>query len=537
LIEIPELISPSEYSKQELDDILVQCSLSTGFHSQFFFPEIFYTPVNSLQKQIIDLVDGGAKKIAIAAPRALGKTSTMLFGVASKHILFRTKKFIVYLSNSHDNAVLQTENLKHELIANDTVRKFFGPINAKSADVVDDRFSKKSWVTNGGTLIFPRGWKQQIRGILYHGHRPDLIVIDDFEDKDEIQNDEIRAKMKERFHSDVMKITSRFDNDYQFIYIDTLKHEDSLLQDLLDSDEWESIRLDVCDDDYNSNAPEFMTTEEIKAEVASHRKNGTLDVFYREMRNLPISTEDAVFASENFRYYREMGSYLEIAKSSNEVKVERRSKLNKEFKLSDIHSNRIRDYEVLNMIIVDPAKTVKLQSADSAIMCIGVHKESQRIFIRDTLSDKLYPDQLFSAMFDMVRKWNARVLGVEVTGLEEFIVQPILNEMQFRNVTVMFEKLKARGKKEDRIAQVAPYYRNHYLYHNIETCSKLEGQLLSFPRSKLWDLMDCLAYFIPLVDKLSWMFDPAGDEMDEGSPESEYRELMDEPTESFAQLI
>jgi hypothetical protein len=280
-----------------------------------------------------------------------------------------------------------------------------------------------------------------------------------------------------------------------------------------------------------------MTTEEIKSEVASHRKEGTLDIFYREMRNLPIATEDAAFASENFRYYRELHGYIEIAQNAEADKIERRSNIDSRFKAADIAARRIRDHEILNMIICDPAKTVKMQSADSAIMCVGIHKETQRIFIRECRSGKFYPDELYRNMFEMVVKWKAGVLGVEVTSLEEFIVQPIENEMRFRNIHVIFEKLKARAKKELRIAALVPYYRNGYIYHNIEDSGKLEKQLMSYPRSKLWDLMDCEAYLIPLMDKLMWMFDPMGEDIELGTSEHEYKQLMNESSMDYAQLL
>ena len=224
-----------EYLPSEIEDILTECCRSTSFYSQFFHPEIFFAP-NALLNQMIDIIDSGAPRIAIAAPRGLGKTTTLKYGVVGRKILFRMVRYVVYITNSGDNAITHTEGIKAELLSNETVRKFFGPINAKSLESanLDDRFSKKSWVTNGGTLVLPRGWRQQVRGLVYGKNRPDLIIIDDYEDKDEIQNDEIRAKMKERFLSDVMKCISRYDKNYQFIYVDTLKHEDSLLQDLLE---------------------------------------------------------------------------------------------------------------------------------------------------------------------------------------------------------------------------------------------------------------------------------------------------------------
>jgi len=488
-------------------DILARCSASTAFHAKFFFPEIFFASFSQLHYKMLEAIDSPSQKTVIAAPRGMGKTSTVLYGLCSRHILFETKKFIIYLSNSADNAMIQTDSLKHELLSNQEVRKFFGSIKTKRIEMeYEEQFSKKAWVTTGGTLVLPRGAGQQIRGLLYHGHRPDLIVIDDLEDKAEIANDVIRKKNKEWFHSDVTKCISRYDKSYDFVYIDTLKHEDALLQDLIDNDSWESLHMSVCDDDYNSLAPSFMTTEEIKAEVEEHRKNGTLDIFYREMRNIPVASETANFKPENFRYFTEGVKQLTCYPDPESL----------------TKTETVDIDNLINVVIVDPAKEVQIQNADTAIVGIGVDRTSKKIFIRDIVAGKFYPDQIYKEAFQMVFRLKAFVLAVEVTSLHQFISQPFENEMRVQNVFAQYVELKAVAKKEERIACLAPYYRNHYIYHVKGKCDRLESQLMGFPRSKLWDIMDSCAYIVKLMDDLSIYFDPVWEDPDQ----DEFAELQ-----------
>ena len=493
-------------SLEEVKDIMALCFKSTGFHAKYFFPEIFHSVYSVLHKEIHAAIDSGKRKVVIASPRGIGKTSTMIYGLASKHILFNNKKFIIYLSNSADNAMIQTDSLKHELLSNQEVRRMFGSIKTKPVgQEYEEQFSKKAWVTSGGTLILPRGSGQQIRGLLYHGHRPDLILIDDLEDKKEITNDKIRASNKEWFYSDVMKCISRYDEDYQFIYLDTLKHEDALLQNLLDSDDWYSIHQSVCDDDYNSYAPAFMTTEEIKEEVEQHRKDGTLDIFYREMRNIPIAHETATFKPDYFKYYNEGINQLTIPQNEKDTK-----------------ESKVEIRNLVNVVIIDPAKEPQIHNADTAIVGIGIDRSSRKIFVRDVVSDKLYPDQIYRKAFQMVTRLRALILAVEVTSLHQFISQPIENEMRVQNVFAQYHELKAHGHKEDRVAALAPLYRQGYIYHNKTCCTKLESQLMMFPRSKLWDIMDALAYIIPLMDDFAFYFDPSF----EDPLEDEFEELQ-----------
>jgi len=141
--------------------------------------------------------------------------------------------------------------------------------------------------------------------------------------------------------SDVLKCISRYDKDFEFVYIDTLKHEDALLQELLDAEDWNSVCQSVCDADYNSLAPTFMTTEEIKKEVNEHKAKGLLDVFYREMMNIPVASENATFKSEYFRYYEE-GIHQITAHPTDDGIAEEHIQLD----------------DLISFVIIDPAKEV-----------------------------------------------------------------------------------------------------------------------------------------------------------------------------------
>ncbi len=487
--------------------ILHNCYVDTRYMCKALFPEIFNAPFSTLHNQIFDLIESGKKKIAIAAPRGLGKTS-IARSIAMKGILFRDTNFVVYLSNSATLAEMQTENIKRTLLSNQTIRRFFGSIKVSDVGEMDDTFSKLAWVAFGNTLVLPRGSGQQIRGLNWANYRPQLIIVDDLEDKEEIRNEEIRKKQKEWFFSDVMKTGDMYGEEPVVIYIDTIKHEDSLLQTLLDAPEWSSIRLSICDESYNTYDPNYMTTEQIKQEVEEHRQKNLMDLFYMERMNIPVSTEDAVFKEEYFKYFEDERDRVIVYKTAESGALQK----------EEIFNNRL-----IHVTIVDPAKTVKLHSAESAVVTIAVDRESHKIFMRDIESRRVRPDGLYDMMFGQVLRWKSMILGVEVTSLHQFISQPIESEMRVRNLHPTYIEMNAVGKKEDRIANLAPLYKLGYMYHNKSNCAPLEAQLRSFPRSKLWDIMDAVAYINKIMDELSMYFDPP--ETDDKNPEAEFEEL------------
>ncbi len=483
----------------ETSRALGACYLSTKVASKTLFPDRFFRPFSKLHDEIFALLDDPSKqRVAIAAPRGFGKTTIDTISYPAKKILFEEKKFIVPISATATSAVMQGENLKSELMSNISIKQLFGPMDSK-------RFSKEQWVTSNGIMVMPRGAGQQVRGILYDRYRPDLIICDDLETSEGVRSEEQREKLLDWFLNDVCNSVDRGSKDWKIVFVGTVLHEDSLLVNLLEDPEWASIQLSLCDDNLKSNWPDFMSDDDVVALHKSFKDKGKLDSFYREYRNIPISTEDATFQQQYFKTYSEM----ELLAAG--------------------------DKNLSTVVIIDPAKTVKLHSADSAIVGISVDRSSRKIFIRDVVSKKLYPDELYDEAFDMVERLHARILAIEVTSLNEFITQPIKNEMRKRSIYPIFMELKARASKEERVSALVPFYRQGYIYHNPSCSGGLETQLMSFPRSKKWDIMDATAYIVEILELDQHYFDPI--DLSEDDIEKEYVDIEDDKAIEFSRYI
>jgi phage terminase large subunit-like protein len=488
-----------------------------------FFPDRFYQPfAEPVHGEIFKIIDSLSNHDVIAAPRGWGKTSIVALALMARYILFRLAPFIVYINKSETAALMQTDNLKRALMSNKVIKSFFGSIHSRSVgdDEMDEQFSRKAWVA-WDTLVLPRGAGQQVRGILFKNDRPGLIVIDDLEDKEKVMNPDLRKQLKTWFYSDVLECIPQIHMNWKIIYIDTLKHEDSLLQHLLTTPGWNSKRLESCDDNLKSVAPEFQSDAIIASKWQKAQEAGETDTFFQENRNLPISRTDAVFKSDYFHYYN--------------FPIERVARPGIDLKLYD-HELQY-DENIETIILLDPAKTVKIHSDESAIMGIGIDTVNGRFFIRDIISEKMYPEEIYENLFNMADRLNAKVIGIEETSLNEFIKQPIKNYMLRRGTFYELVWLNARGgmKKELRVKELVPYYRLGYIYHNA-SCKytlKLENQLLSFPRSALWDIMDCEAYLVQMLEMGKRYFMPISTDSPMTS-DAEYEELTyEEPLEDW----
>jgi len=476
---------PDGTEKSGIDDalqVLEECQTSTPKTAKVLFPERFYRPFGSIHAELFEALDDPKlPRVAIAAPRGIGKTSIVTVGFAARKILFRQKHFVVVISNTNAQAKKLTDNLRAELVGNPLISRLYG-------DIRTPKWSSDAWVTATGTMVWPRGAAQQVRGATYGRYRPDLIILDDFEDTESVQNPESRTKILEWLFGDVfMAINLGFDpkdphgeHAPEIVAIGSILHEDSSLVKLLEHPSFKRIKMSICTDEYKTNYPDFITQERLDEIIESYKKAGAMGVFAREMMASAVPIGETTFSADWFKYYEEEKEQLWKRKG------------------------------MLNVVIIDPAKTVKDYSADSAICGVAIDEDRGLLYLRDCVSGRFEPKQLYSEAFSMADRIRASTIAVEVTSLEEFILQPLKDVMAQRGSHYQIVSLKARsgnatttqygGGKQGRIAALAPYYRQGLIYHNRNISPKLEAQLLSFPRSRMWDVMDCFAYIIELMD-------------------------------------
>jgi len=235
-----------------------------------------------------------------------------------------------------------------------------------------------------------------------------------------------------------------------------------------------------------------------------------MDVFARERMSMAISKEDAAFRPEYFRYY------------------------------SETDPDFIAQRDMLaGVVIVDPAKTVKMHSKETGFAVWGVNLETGRLYLRYARGEKLHPDEVIDRAIELCLAYNIKVLGVETTGSKEFISYPFINEIIRRGLAIEFIDLNAKkgqgefagvgGGKKMRISSLVSYYRRGVVYHEKDNTNEAETQLLAFPRGERKDVIDAAAYITEMLDVGGRFFFPKGvEDEDPESIEAEYRDLEDE---------
>lgn len=485
-------------SAAEIENLIEPCIDNTAETAVTLFQEHITRPFCPLHRVILNLLDDDNKRlVAIAAPRGFGKTTLIGLCFTARKALFRHAPYIVYISATATEAAQKVKTLARELLENEIIRELFGDL--KSSKWAEEKGEIELSGPDGTPFCFiqAKGAGNQIRGLKWGKHRPTLFLVDDLEDKDEAQSEENRKKLKKWFFGDLLGAMDNSDNSIsRLVLIGTIVHQDSLLSNLIDEktdldfaspeqeemanlvknrERFYSIRLEACNDNFESIWPEFISTESIRARAEAYRQRGLLDVFFMEFRNIVVAGSEATFQQSMFRYYSE---------GTPEFVGELKSR------------------QIETVIIIDPAKTANTNSAYTAIIAVGFNAVLGKIYFRDCINARLTPDEIFDKALDMAKRFNTPNIGIEVTGLNNFVTYPFQQYIAKQRNYINLVELKAIKAKDLRVAALAPLYRMGAIYHNedMHVRGSLESQLLSFPYSKYWDVMDCFANCIEMFD-------------------------------------
>ena len=254
-------------SEDQLLEVFQRSRESTKYFCEFFLRDTyFFRNFSKLHDQIFEVIDDEAEqKVAIAAPRDMGKSTLVNMAFGAKRILLEMSKYIVIISCTSGFAEEHSDNTRKLITTDDMITSVVDGWDALKPVDRTDRFGRKEWMTSTGITVKPRGAGQQIRGSVKEGQRPDLFLIDDLEDDEAVESDERREKLAKWFWSALMNsVDIAEDADWRIIMIGTILHEASLLNSLMNSSGWTSLRLSLCTHQFVSNWPEFMSTEHIR---------------------------------------------------------------------------------------------------------------------------------------------------------------------------------------------------------------------------------------------------------------------------------
>ena len=447
-------------------------------------------PLTLKDAKIINRTHGSRR--VVAAPRGHAKSTTLTFKGTMHSVLYEYKHYPIIISDSSEQAEGFLDNMKVEFEENEAIREDFG-------DLCGSVWRSNVLLTKSNIKIEAIGSGKKIRGRKHRNWRPDLIILDDVENDENVRTPEQRKKLENWFLKAVMKSG----DDYtDIVYVGTLLHYDSLLAKTLRNpsyhaikykavisfssatelwDVWEKIYTDLDNADREQEALSFFEANKEKmlegTEVLWEEKNSYYDLmvtkvsdgeaaFNSELQNEPINPDDCMFLEDWFDYY-------------NDAEID------------------FKDRNFLFFGFIDPSLGKTKKSDYSAIVTLAKHKVSGYMYVLDADIERRHPDRIIS---DTLHKelWlrntygrGYKKLGAETNQFQWFLKEELAKASAKAGLYLPIEEVQQNSDKVMRIQTLQPDIKNKYIKFNRKHKRLLE-QLQQFPMAAHDDGPDAL---------------------------------------------
>lgn len=513
--------SLADISKAELLEIAHACYLDPVLYCKTFLPHLFpgeipwvhrgllailsertgflnkYGDVDKIIKNFVYVdTEGNTKSIfrqdddggitlfwrqflEIMMPRGFSKTTYAGIAMPLYMTTYQLIKFGAYLSEAADHAIMQMENVRRELSENERIIQVFGDLKPRLKD--DEKWSAKMFEALNGTAFVARGRGAQVRGLNHRGVRPQLILVDDVEDKESVETEAQREKTRRWFFADVIPALPTIGKG-RLIVIGTMLHPDALLPTLASDDRFTVVKFGIKDADGDYLWSEAIDEAKDEVNKKSYANAGQLSSYYMEYHNEPRSEETALFKREWIRY----------SEPSKEERI------------------------VGAATYCDPALSER-KTADEAVVITVLQTDKGKVYVTDGWgerghvsgsSEKLTEniiDEFFRQHKIRAGTNHASFAGCEANAYQGALIITMRQEMFKRGYYFNLEPVTHSNKKNERIVGILqPRFQNGFIYFTRKF-PKLEAQLLDYrpKQDQADDWPDALAGAVKLLDPVS----------------------------------
>ncbi|HDL8460184.1 TPA: phage terminase large subunit [Yersinia enterocolitica] len=451
---------------------------------------------------------------AIAAPRGEAKSTLVSQLFVLWTIICGIKHYPVIVMDSIDQAYPMLEAIKAELVYNPRLLMDFPDVCGAGRV-----WQMGTILTRNDIKVQVAGSGKKLRGLRHGPYRPDLVVLDDIENDEQVRSPEQREKLENWLKKTVLPLGTA-GGKLDVIYIGTILHYDSVLSRTLKNPLWRVARFKALIR-WPDNMSLWDTWEEIlrnngqdgemlaNAYYQQHRAEmdeGAIvswsarplytlmlirardghATFDAEYQNDPVSGEDAIFAGEGVFHF---------------------------------WVNRLAEWIFYGAC--DPSLGLRGNSRDpSALLVGGFNRHTGILDVVEAAIRKRVPDKIISDIIELQKVYRCQIWSVESVAFQEFLRTELIKRSAKAGIPVPARGVSPSADKLLRIESLQPHMVNGLIrLHSSQTT--LIEQLRHFPKADHDDGPDALHMLWALVISGAGNFEfkavPRGYDNDRGS--------------------
>ncbi|EQB8499850.1 phage terminase large subunit [Shigella sonnei] len=420
---------------------------------------------------------------AIAAPRGEAKSTIVSQLYVLWCIILELKHYPVIIMDSIDQAYPMLEAIKAELQFNPRLLMDF-PEATGGGRV----WQMGTILTRNDIKVQVAGSGKKLRGLRHGPYRPDLAVLDDIENDEQVRNPEQRDKLDNWLKKTVLPLGgagAKFD----VVYIGTILHHDSVLSRTLKNPLWKRARFKALiswphnmelwdrweevlrnnDEDGEALAQAFYQQHQAEMDagavvswaarplytlmlIRARDGHGTFDAEYQ---NDPVNGEDAPFNG-----------------------------------CIQFWVNRLNEWRFYGAC--DPSLGKAGNSRDpSALLVGGFNRHTGILDVVEARIRKRVPDRIISDVIELQREYNCLVWAVESVQFQEFLRTELVKRSAIAGIPVPARAVTPSADKLLRIESLQPHMANGLIRLHPSQTTLIE-QLRHFPKADHDDGPDAL---------------------------------------------
>lgn len=457
-----------------------------------------------------DLCCSDDKFVAICAPRGHSKSTTITISYTLACALFRQRKYILLVADTESQASLFLGQIKQILYDSLEIHKLFG-LQVGEKGVIFEKDTETDIIVKfadqSSFRIMAKGAEQKLRGMLWNGQRPDMIVIDDLMNEELVANKDRRDKLRRWVYGSLIPCRSE---KGIIRFVGTPMNLDDPLEALMPK---ENARDTVVEDLKTWSPKKTGMWRAVKYRAHNHNYSAILwptrksKQFFEELRSDFVEQGiPEVYACEylcnpvddSIRYFRK-GDFLHMTEEDR--------KKNKVF-----------------YITADLAISEK-ERADYTAIVVGGMDQNGQLHIVNCIRERLSGDEIVDTLMALQKVYNPLAVGIEDTQISKAIGPYLYRAMQETGTYMNITMLKPhRQDKIQRARSIQARMRAGMVKFDKQSDWWLtfEDECMSFPRAKHDDVVDALSYQGILIDKMSEGLSQA--ELEEEEYEEEYND-------------
>ena len=371
----------------------------------------------------------------------------------------RKKRFIVLISSSATIAESNLAWIRKQLEFNRALQRDFGNLVGR------EKWTQSDIVTSTGVQISARGAGANLRGLISNDNiRPDLIIIDDAEDNENVNTLEQRKKLQAWIDKIIMGLPGPGGADV--LLVGTILHYDSLLSKQIKK--WKGLlrKAIVSQEDKRVLAPSLWPYEELvlKRDGDGEKEGIGTIAFEQEYQNNPIDEEGQRIKQE----WIDEHAY---------------------------EDHEIEDLEFVISIALDPAVGKSATKGDFAgIVAIG-RAPDNRLYVLDCelkrIRAKVQVESLF-LKYGYYNSWRntedktlSQVIAVaiEANGFQDVLKDMIAERSQKDQIYMPIIGINNIKDKAARIDTLSPLIEQGILRLRKKGQRELKDQMVQFPKA------------------------------------------------------